>query len=623
MGAFASELTTILASASALFLVASGLTIVFGVTRIVNFAHGSFFLIGAFLTADLSPTIGFWPALVVALVVAALLGALMEVLLIRRLYGAGELYTLLATFAVVLVVQDLALWVWGPQDIIGPIVPGLDGRVLVEDSILPVYDLFLIGLAALVWIGLWALINRTRFGAFVRAATEDPTMLSLLGVDRRPILTGAFMLGAALAALGGAVVVPKGAAAHGMDLEIIAEVFVVVVVGGLGSITGAALAAILVAGVRTLAIIHADVTLVGIEVWQIELVAIFVLMAGILAVRPYGLLGRPAFKAEGETHGADAPIRPLRRHVLLLLAGAAAVYAAVPLVLGDYVLSLATEAAILMLFAASLHLLLGVGGLVTFGHAAYFGLGAYGAGLATVSLGWPFGAALLAGMALGGVGGILFGWFCVRLTGVYLAMLTLAFAQIAWAVAFQWVEVTGGDNGLLGVWPPLWAGLEVFHLITVAAVVLALAAIRMTVTGPFGLLLRAARDAPAKAGAIGLDVRRARWVAFGIAGAAAGLAGGLYAFLKGVATPDFGAIPQSVDGLVMVLLGGVGSLFGPLLGALGYTVTKAELLAMTDSWRLILGLLILAIVTRAPDGLIGLGGRLARRALPRPGRAVP
>ncbi|MCR9257026.1 MAG: ABC transporter permease [Alphaproteobacteria bacterium] len=614
MALLISELTTILASAAGLFLVASGLTIVFGVTRIVNFAHGSFFLIGAFMTADLSPSIGFWPAMVTALVTAGFLGALLEMALIRRLYRAGELYSLLATFAVVLAVQDLALWIWGPEDIIGPLVPGLDGRIEAGGTIIPVYDLFLIGLAATVWVLLWAVINRTRFGAYVRAATEDPVMLSLLGVDRRPILTGAFMLGAMLAALGGAVIVPKGAAAHGMDLEIIAEVFVVVVVGGLGSISGAALAAILVAAVRTLAIVNADVTIAGIEVWQIELVAIFVLMAGILAVRPYGLLGRPPAKAEGESHGPADPIRPLSRNAAFVCAGAVLAFALLPMVFGDYVLTLATEAAILMLFAASLHLLLGVGGLVTFGHAAYFALGAYGAGLATVTLGWPFGTALLAGMVLGGAGGLLFGWFCVRLSGVYLAMLTLAFAQIAWAVAFQWVAVTGGDNGLLGVWPPFWADLEVFHVLTVALVTIGLVAIRQTVVGPFGLLLRAGRDASGRAVAIGLNVRRSRWAAFAIAGAMAGLAGALYAFLKGVATPDFGAIPQSVDGLVMVLLGGVGSLFGPMIGALGYTVAKAELLAITDHWRLILGLGILVIVIAVPDGLFGLYRRV-RRAL--------
>ena len=153
---------------------------------------------------------------------------------------------------------------------------------------------------------------------------------------------------------------------------------------------------------------------------------------------------------------------------------------------------------IFVLYAASLHFLIGAGGLVSFGHAAYFGLGSYGAALALKQFGLGMEAALVAGPLLGLAGAILFGWFCVRLSGVYFAMLTLAFAQIAWSIAYQWSEVTGGDNGLIGVWPSAWAAAPAhFYWLTLALVGAGVAALRMILFSPFGYALRALRDSRA------------------------------------------------------------------------------------------------------------------------------
>lgn len=278
---------------------------------------------------------------------------------------------------------------------------------------------------------------------------------------------------------------------------------------------------------------------------------------------------------------------------------------------GNYALTVASEVLIFMLFAASLHLLVGVGGLVSFGHAAYFGLGAYGTALAVNQLGLTMVPALVAGPLLGFFGALLFGWFCVRLSGVYFAMLTLAFAQILWSVAFQWTEVTGGDNGLIGIWPSAWAASAVhFYWLTLALVTAGVALLRILLFSPFGYALRALRDSEVRAEAIGLSRHYIQWTAFTAAGTFAALAGALYAFLKGSVFPDDLAIPLSIDGLAMVLLGGVGTVAGGVVGAALYKSLSIWVISHTDYSKLVLGLLIVVLVSIFPQGVLGAWSKL-------------
>jgi branched-chain amino acid transport system permease protein len=214
--------------------------------------------------------------------------------------------------------------------------------------------------------------------------------------------------------------------------------------------------------------------------------------------------------------------------------------------LGDnYMIKVAIEVMVFALAAFSLQFLMGVGGLVSFGHAAYFGIGAYAAGLlVTGPLKLPMEIAILLAPVAAAIGAALFGFFVVRLSGIYLAMLTLAFAQIVYSVCFQWVEVTGGDNGVVGVWPSAWASQRAVYFYVVAAgTILGIALLRHVIYAPFGYTLRAARDSAVRADAIGIDVRTHRWLGFTLAGAAAGLAGGLYSFSKGSIDPTMISIP--------------------------------------------------------------------------------
>jgi branched-chain amino acid transport system permease protein len=604
-----------LAGASSLFLVAAGLSLIFGVTRIVNFAHGSFYMLGTYLAYTLvdrlgGGPLGFWGALPVAALAVGVLGALVEATLLRRIYRAPEIFQLLATFALVLVIQDAVLWLWGPDDLLGPRAPGLTGAVDILGRRFPSYDLFLIAVGPLVLGAVWLLLTRTRFGTLVRAATQDREMVSALGVNQAWLFTAVFALGAALAGLGGALQLPREPATLGMDLTAIGAAFVVVVVGGMGSLPGAYVAALLVAEIKALCIWLGVVEVFGIEVSfsKLTLVADFAVMAVVLVWRPWGLLGRPLALGRIAAGLQEAPLRPAGRNGRIGAAVFGLLLAALPVLLpeGSYTTVLAIDLLIAALFAASLHFIMGPGGLHSFGHAAYFGLGAYGAALLVRSSGLPMEAALLLAPLAAAAGALVFGWFAVRLSGVYLAMLTLAFAQITWAVVYQWDVVTGGSNGLTGVWPADWlSGKRAYYgfaLVLVAAAVLGL---RRLLFSPFGYALRAGRDAPQRAEAIGIDVKRIQWMAFTIAGTAAGLAGALYAFSKGSISPETLAIGKSVDALVMVLLGGLQTLAGPLVGAAVFTWLQDTVARNTEYWRAVLGGAMLLLVLLFPQGIAG------------------
>jgi branched-chain amino acid transport system permease protein len=595
------QFVTGLASACSLFLVASGLSIIFGVTRIVNFAHGAFYMLGAYvgftLTDRLGGAVGFWGGLLLAAIAVAAIGTIVEIVLLRRIYAAPELFQLLATFGVTLAVEDLVLLIWGPNELLGPRAPGFKGAIDIFGRPFPSYDALLIVLGPLVLGLLWLLFRQTRWGVLVRAATQDREMVAALGVDQKWLFTSVFALGVFLAALGGALELPREAANHTMDLQVITEALVVVVIGGLGSVPGTFLAAIIVSELNAFGILAFP---------GISLVLVFLVMAVVLVLRPWGLLGRPETAVRAPAGAEFGRWRPLSSTNRLAICVGLAIAAGLPLVAGNYFIGVATEVLIFVLFAASLHFLIGAGGLVSFGHAAYFGLGSYGAALALKLLGLGMEAALVAGVGLGLAGALLFGWFCVRLSGVYFAMLTLAFAQIAWSVAFQWTDVTGGDNGIIGVWPSAWAATAShFYWLTLALASGGVALLRVILFSPFGYGLRGLRDSPLRAETIGLERRRLQWVGFAVAGAFAALAGALYAFLKGSVFPDNLGIALSIDGLVMVLLGGVDTVSGGVAGAALYKSLSIWVISHTDYSRLVIGVAIVLLVVLFPKGLVG------------------
>jgi branched-chain amino acid transport system permease protein len=609
-----------LASASSLFLVAAGLSLIFGVTRIVNFAHGSFYMLGVYFAYTIVTYLldgplagmgvaGFWLGVLLAALCVGVIGALTEWLILRRIYRAPELFQLLGTFALVLIIRDAALAVWGSEDLLGPRAPGLRGSIEILGRSFPQYDLALIVVGPLVLAVLWWMLTRTRLGILIRAATQDREMVGALGVNQSLLFTAVFALGAFLAGLGGALQLPREPANLGLDLVAIGEAFVVVVVGGMGSIPGAFLAALLIAELKAVCIAIGQVNIGGFEFSfsKLTLVVEFLVMAAVLIWRPWGLLGRPSVASRNPAE-IEQPMRTGPPWLRWMAHAVVAALLLLPLLgtIYPYLIVLMIDVLVAVLFATSLHFIMGPGGMHSFGHAAYFGLGAYGAALLFKTLGAPMVVALLAAPLVAGLGALLFGWFAVRLSGVYLAMLTLAFSQIVWSVVFQWDHFTGGSNGLVGIWPAPWlADKRAYYYLTLVAALLGVWLLRRVLFSPFGYAMRAGRDSPLRADAIGIDVVRVQWAGFVLAGMVCGIAGALFAFSKGSISPDVMAITRSIDGLVMVLLGGVQTLAGPLVGATVLTWLQDTVARETEYWRAMMGAVILLLVMLFPVGIAG------------------
>ena len=603
-----------LAGASSLFLVAAGLSLIFGITRIVNFAHGSLYMLGLYIAYSLtgyfgSSLFGFWGGVLVSAVAVAIIGAAIEMLLLRRIYRAPELFQLLATFALVLVIKDAALYIWGAEELLGSRAPGLSGSIELFGQRFPQYNLLLMCIGPAVLGLLWLLLTRTRWGSLIRAATQDREMVGALGVNQAWLFTSVFALGAFLAGLGGALQLPQEPASLNLDLQTIGDAFVVVVVGGMGSIPGAYLAALLIAVTKAICAAIGTVHVFGIDFSfsKLTLVVEFLIMAVVLVVRPWGLLGRPQAASRNVTD-AEMPLRPatplLRNASWLLMAA----LLALPLFNTSfpYALTLSIDLLIAALFATSLHFIMGPAGMHSFGHAAYFGLGAYGAALFLKAMSMPMELSLIFAPVVAGLGALLFGWFCVRLSGVYLAMLTLAFSQIVWSIIYQSDEFTGGSNGIVGIWPASWLA-DKSHYFYLALLVCAgcILLMRRILFSPFGYAMRAGRDSLLRSDAIGIDVKRVQWMAFVLAGLFCGVAGALFAFSKGSISPETISVGRSVDGLVMVLLGGVQTLTGPIVGGVVFTWLQDLLARETEYWRALLGGIILLLVLAFPQGIVG------------------
>lgn len=285
----ARQLLAAVSNGMLLFLISAGLSLIFGVSRIINFAHGALFMLGAYLAlsaAALGPEglAMFLLALAAGTAGLFVIGGALEMGLLRRIYRAPHEFQLLLTFALVFIVGDLVKLVWGREDHSMAIPSLLTGATRAFGVTFPTYRLFLIFFGLLVAAALWLLLHRTRWGVFVRAATVDRQMLSALGVDTRRLFTGVFALGAALAGLGGALAAPIVAVGPGLHVQVIIDAFVVVVIGGMGSVLGALVGSLLVGVVNAFGLLAFP---------NLAVVLTFALMALVLIVRPWGLFGTP------------------------------------------------------------------------------------------------------------------------------------------------------------------------------------------------------------------------------------------------------------------------------------------------------------------------------------------
>jgi branched-chain amino acid transport system permease protein len=596
-----------LAYAMLLFLLASGLSLIFGLMDVVNLSHGSFFMLGGYLALlVLRHLESFWAAVLLVPVLVAGIGMLVEVPFLRPLYRRGHLDQVLLTFGFAFVFADVARWIWG-ADIHLPRPPAvLDGSVRVIGQPYPVYRLIVIAAGLAVAGGLWLFLERTRLGALLRAGVTNREMLSGLGINVGRIFSLVFGLGAGLAGLSGVIAGPILGMFIGVDFEVLILTLIVVVVGGLGTIGGAFWGSVLIGEIETF----------GKALFpQFAMFLIFALMALVLLVRPTGLLGlrEIAVKAGGQgAFGARWALWPAERLGGVVLF---ALVALIPLAWPEpYVINTATEILIFAILALALDLLMGYAGLVSFGHAAFFGIGAYAAALAFLHLHRSVLVNLAVALLVTAAAAAVFGYLALRMTGIYFLMVTFALAQMGYALVYKWDAVTGGSDGLTGVGRP-WLGLGpglvdlgppramfYFSLVIFVAV---WGFVQVSTRAPFGRVLVGIRENELRMRALGYPVWRYKYVAFLLSGVLGGLAGALYAYYSGFVSPGLLHWTMSGEVVLMVIIGGAGTLLGPLLGAAFVLLLQNFLSSYTERWLLLMGWTFVACVLFAPKGLVG------------------
>ncbi|MFC4451455.1 ABC transporter permease [Halorussus aquaticus] len=614
-------------------LIAAGLSVIFGVMDVINFAHGELFALGAYFAfAVVAPFggAGFWVALVVAPLLVGVVGAVIERLTLRPLYDRSPLYHILLTFGLVLMLNDVITFFWGKQSKALAAPPILDGPVTILGVTNSLYSYFIVAFGAVLSLATWWALNETRFGLVVRAGSMDREMVRNLGIDIDRYYTLVFGVGAALAAVAGVVLGAYQNVNPGMGNTVIIPAFVIVVLGGLGSFRGAVVGGLTVGVVQTLTRTYLPV---------LEGLVVFVLMIGILLVKPEGLYGTSAAEESGDSEGELLAGRG--RGVLTdrqragLGAATVGLLAVVPLgvevLYSEYVLTLLSDVLVWALFALSLDFVMGYAGLVSLGHALFYGTGAYAAVLVLLHVTPSAFVALAVAVVVCAAIAWAIGHVSIRVSGVYFSMITLAFAQLFYRAVFKF-EWTGGSDGLFGAevlygiggaameldeiaeMVPLVGEDGLFYYFLLATVVGSYLVARRMMRAPFGSVLQSIRESERRTEFVGYDVTAYKRRAFVVSGAMAGLAGGLFAVQNQFVAPSLLFWLNSGEVVVMTVLGGMGTLYGPMVGSGVYIGFEDLLSSYTDQWQFFLGLVFVIFVIALPRGLVSLPEKLLEAA---------
>jgi len=304
----------------------------------------------------------------------------------------------------------------------------------------------------------------------------------------------------------------------------------------------------------------------------------------------------------------------ISRGTLLACAVVLGILMLVPLSGSRYLIDLSTEIIIYMLFALSLNVIIGFSGNVSFGHAAYFSIGGYTCVILLTTYHWPVVLALPAAVIMAGLVAAFVGYFCVKLNDIYFAMLTLAFSMFVWGVAFKWRSVTGGDDGFVGVQIPAWLDSRTaFFYFALVIITVSIAVLWVICHSAFGRTLIAVRENRVRAGFVGVNTRRMRWTAFVVAGTFAGIAGALFGMYNRGMYTESAFWTESAQVLIMTLLGGMYSFFGPAIGAAVLYLLDVFTNQFTEYWPTVLGVILLAILLFLPEGIVGLAQKIRRR----------
>jgi branched-chain amino acid transport system permease protein len=581
-------------------LLSMGLAVIFGLLNVINVAQGSFYMLGAFVAWMLLQWLGlnFWWALAIAPAAVALLALAVERGLLRWVYHLDHLYGLLLTFGLMLVIDGLMNHYFGAAGRRYSIPPALTGGFDLGFMFLPYYRAWIVVVSIALCLATWFAIERTKLGSYLRAATENPTLVRALGVNVPLLMTGTFMVGSAMAAFAGVLAAPIYQISPHMGANLIIVVFAVVVIGGMGSILGSAVVGVALG------------VLEGFTKFlypQASNLVVFLVMILVLLVKPAGLFGRETSAMPHALVGAGGEPLVSAGRLPVLLAGAVALLAVAPFMIYPVFL---IKLCCFALFACAFNLLIGYGGLLSFGHAAFFGSAAYIAAHAAKEWGLTPELAILTGVASGAVLGLLFGLVAIRRQGIYFAMITLALSQIVFFLALQ-MPFTGGEDGIQSVPRGYLFGLFdlesnfAMYYFVAAVFLLGFLAIYRISYSPFGAVLQAIRENPARAISLGYKIDQYKLVAFVLSAALSALAGSTKAIALQLATLTDVHWQMSGEVILMTLLGGMGTLLGPVVGAI-LVVTLHDYLATANvPVPVVIGAVFVACILLFRRGIVG------------------
>lgn len=609
----------------AIFLVAVGLTLIFGLLRLLNMAQGGFLMIGAYtaysVTGRDAPSLGVYLlAILAGGVVVALLGLVTDRLVLRRLRNVDPHYVLIATFALMMVCTGITKLVWGVEFFSVNAPPGLDTPLNFVGLFISSYQLFVIASGVAAFLVLELAIHRMWFGKLMQALAADPWMCGVMGVNVSLGVALSVMVSFLLAGLAGGLLLPNQSLSTGLGDSYLMYAFFAVIIGGLGNVRGAFIGSLVLGLVQSLNTVLLP-SLPGI--------AVYMLLAAFLLWKPSGLFPAVGGQQEAghEAHAAGSH-RPRISRTAWRALGTALILglATLPLWIGAGPLFIVGTVLTQVIFALSWNLLFGYTGLVSFGHAAFFAIGAYLAALTLKNVSaMPFLATLAAAGAMGAAAAWVVGVLALhRMTGVFLAVLTVALAEaLRLVIGFSsWLGREDGINDIprpkldLGVATIDISSTHGYYLFLLACTVVVTGALWWLQHGRFGRTLQTIRQDADRAAFMGTNITRYRLGAFVISGAVAAFAGALYAPWARIVTVEEVHWLASAQPMLNTLLGGVSSFWGPVVGAGLFAAVTYFTRTLVGLSELIVGSGLLAIILLAPSGAVGLWRGLEARLWP-------
>ncbi len=601
-------------------LVGLGFALTLRATELINFAQGEMVTLGALIgLSALTLGLPYPVAFVIASVATGLIGIGIERVILRRILRrrAPLLNLLIATLGISIAIQSAAILVWGRQPIA---YPHIFDETPVEFFGLRVrsLNLWILGLALAVMAGLQYFFRRTLTGIAWRAASLDPATASLYGVSPRRTVALTFGVSGALGGAAGVLIAPLFFASTGLGYAVIIKAFAAAAIGGYG-VVGTMLGGLLLGLIETFTAGLVSTAYKNVITYGLLIVLLMVVF------RPRQPVGRSITEGPRVAFNALGAALQSGRARAVVAALLFALWLAVGLGGGAYGLRVVNMALIAAIAVLGLQVIVGLTGQFSFGHAAFYGVGAYASALLTTKLGLPFPAALpLSGVAAGAAGLLVAP--ILRLSGHFLAMATLAMGEILFLVMVNAKPITNGAYGIYGIPAPGVAGFEVdseqgYYVLISAILLLTYGALHRLLHSRFGRSLVAIRENELAAVACGVPAGRQKVLAFVIGTACAGIAGSLYAHYLAYINPDSFAFPTSVSFLTMVVIGGLGSLPGGIVGAIVVTLLPEYLRGLAEYRLLVYGGLIIMFMMFLPGGVIEVAGLLALRLRLLPRRA--